>query len=233
CERLFGQNLCQHGFAEMCHLHRLMDLTRLDATHHVLDLGCGNGMIAEYLSDRTGAHIVGIDFIEEAIEHAQVRTARKRNRLEFEVGDMALLDFGAESFDLVLAIDALYFTDLEQTVKEIRRVARPGGILAAFYSYGRLPGEPLESFSELVLRPEGTPLAHVLNKAGLPYRTWDYTQADYLHARHKRQIAKALKPLFEAEGNLFLYENHAGEAAGVMEAIEARAHSRYLYLVNL
>lgn len=233
CERLFGQNLCQHGFAEMPHLHRLVELTQMNASQRVLDLGCGNGFIAEFLSDLTGAHVVGLDFIDGAIHQAQLRTARKGSRLEFELGNMAQLDFGAESFDLILAIDALYFTDLTQTIKEIRRVSRPGGMLATFYSYGKLPGQDVSDFPRESLRPEGTPLGQVLNQANLPYRTWDYTQADYVHARHKRQLAKALKPQFEAEGNLFLHDSHAGEAAGVMEAVEAGTHCRYLYLVNL
>jgi len=37
---------------------------QLDASHHGLDLGCGNGLIAEYVSDRTGAHITGLDYAE-------------------------------------------------------------------------------------------------------------------------------------------------------------------------
>ena len=63
CERVFGKDLCQHGFANLKQLELLMQVTRLGSAHRALDLGCGNGMIAEYLSDCTGAHITGLDYI--------------------------------------------------------------------------------------------------------------------------------------------------------------------------
>lgn len=67
CERLFGKNLCQDGFMEMRHLEHLISLLHLKPESHVLDLGCGNGRIAEYISDVTGAQAWGMDYIPEAI----------------------------------------------------------------------------------------------------------------------------------------------------------------------
>ena len=75
CERVYGRNLCQHGFADLAHLDHLIRVSGISAGSRVLDLGCGNGMIAEYIADQTGAHITGIDFIERAIRDAQARTA--------------------------------------------------------------------------------------------------------------------------------------------------------------
>ena len=74
CERVFGRNLCQHGFADMDQLDRLLEVTGIRAGHRVLDLGCGNGLIAEYISDVTGAQVTGVDFIPGAIRQAQDRT---------------------------------------------------------------------------------------------------------------------------------------------------------------
>ena len=37
--------------------------------------GCGDGRIAEYLSDRTGAHMTGLDDISEVIRLARERTS--------------------------------------------------------------------------------------------------------------------------------------------------------------
>ena len=50
-------------------------------------------MIAEYLSDQSGAHVTGIDFISKAIQDALARTQSKRDRLDFRVMDMSYLDF--------------------------------------------------------------------------------------------------------------------------------------------
>ena len=37
----------------------------LDETDRVLELGCGNGLITEYISDTAGAHITGLDISDE------------------------------------------------------------------------------------------------------------------------------------------------------------------------
>lgn len=54
CERVFDIDLCQHGFADRAQLDLLLDVTELHEGQHALDLGCGNGRITEYLSDRSG-----------------------------------------------------------------------------------------------------------------------------------------------------------------------------------
>ncbi|MBN2048585.1 MAG: hypothetical protein JW750_12140, partial [Anaerolineaceae bacterium] len=43
CERVYGRNLCQHGFAEISHLDELIQVSGITASSQVLDLGCGNG----------------------------------------------------------------------------------------------------------------------------------------------------------------------------------------------
>jgi hypothetical protein len=50
-ERLAGRDLCQHDFIELEQLDQLVEWTGLRAGQQALDLGCGNGFIAEYLSD--------------------------------------------------------------------------------------------------------------------------------------------------------------------------------------
>ena len=91
CERAFGRNLCQHGFADMAQLDALIAALQPTSQHHLLDLGCGNGMIAEYISDVTDAHVTGLDYIPTAIAQAQARTAAKADRLTFQVGDINAL----------------------------------------------------------------------------------------------------------------------------------------------
>ena len=61
----------------------------------------------------------------------------------------------------------------------------------------------------------------------------DFTAADYRHAQLKRAVLLELRPQFEAEDTMFLYDNRMGEAEGVLAAIDAGAHARYLYLISL
>jgi ubiquinone/menaquinone biosynthesis C-methylase UbiE len=232
CHRLYGLNLCQHGFAEVAHIDQMMQICSLGPQKRVLDLGCGNGLIAEYISDKSGAHVTGIDFIPDAIRQAQERSRTKADRIHFQVMNMDHLAFPPQSFDKVLSIDTLYFIDKEIAIQQIIRLLKPGGKLCAFYSHGVDPEHPEEEFEANSLPPDKTPLGLVLQEHGLQFKTWDYSQADYEHALRKQKISEELKSEFEAEGNLFLYENHIDEAKGMAAAFEKGLHARYLYLVT-
>ena len=128
CERVFGKDLGQHGFTNLEQLELLMQVTQLGPTQRALDLGCGNGLIAEYLSDSTGAHITGLDYIPQAINQAQQRTAAKSDRLAFRVGDINQLEFSKSVFDVVISIDTIYFSeDYAATLQALKAAATGDG----------------------------------------------------------------------------------------------------------
>jgi SAM-dependent methyltransferase len=230
CARVYGRNLCQHGFADLPHLDHLIKVSEITAGTRVLDLGCGNGMIAEYLSDETGAHVTGIDFIPQAIAHAWARTQSKRDRLDFRVMDMSRLDFSPASFDVIVSVDTFYFTDLVETLAGCRSLLREGGRLAAFFDQSCGPDTPLEQYPSECILPYNTDLARALRELGWTYRTWDYSAAMLAHLHRRRPVLEELKPRFEAEGNLFLYDSHLGESHGIERAYTHNAGKRYLYL---
>jgi cyclopropane fatty-acyl-phospholipid synthase-like methyltransferase len=234
CERVFGKDLCQHGFADLEQLDLLVQVTQLGPAQRVLDLGCGNGLIAEYLSDRTGAHITGLDYIPKAISQAQGRTAAKSERLAFIVGDINRLELPEAAFDLILSIDTMYFSeDYAATLQGLKAALRPGGQMAIFFSHGPDFSSPKDEFPRETLPPDKTPLAEALRANDLTFRTWDLTRQDYELAQRRIEVLTELKPQFEAEGALFIYENRMGDAKGISQAIEEGLHARYLYLVRL
>jgi SAM-dependent methyltransferase len=233
CARVYGRILCQHGFADLPHLDHLIQVSGIAAGSRVLDLGCGNGMISEYISDQTGAYVTGIDFTVRAIRDAQARTAAKRDRLAFQVRDMSCLDFPPASFDVVIAIDTLYFGDVYETLRPVIPLLRPGGRLAAFFDQSCGPDKPLEEYPKDLILPDGTELAQALQQLGLPYLTWDYTERMLTHLRRRRPVLAELEPQFEAEGNRFLYDSHLGEANGIERAYVSGAGRRYLYLASV
>lgn len=232
CERVFGQDLCQHGFMDQAQFELLLQVTQLNVTQHALDLGCGNGRIAEYLSDHSGAHVTGIDYIAHAIAQAQNRTREKADRLTFQVGDINQLDLPHNTFDLVVLIDTIYFsTDYAATIRELKLALRANGQMAIFFSHGREPWVPKETFPKDSLASDSTPLARALQANDLTFRTWDLTSQDYELAQRRKTVLAELKPQFEAEGNLFIYENRMGDAEGISQAIAEGLHVRYLYQV--
>lgn len=229
CQRLFGADMAQHGFAELDHLEHLMQVAGMHSDCRVLDLGCGNGKMDEFFAKRTGAYVTGIDYIPGAIEQALARTNGKSEQLDFRVMDMGNLDFPAETFDIIVSVDTLYFISLQESLPKIAACLKPGGCLVTFYNYTWQLWMPFESFDCSKVPADKTDLADMLRELAMPFETWDYTAADVEHARRKEAIALELQPLFAAEGTLELCEGHIEEARGIQEAFSKGAHGRYLY----
>jgi ubiquinone/menaquinone biosynthesis C-methylase UbiE len=88
----------------------------------VLDLGCGNGVDAEWFAERA-SETVGIDLAAND-RWRQI----DRPGLSFDVGDAQALEFPDRRFDLVFLKDVLHHAENpERVLREAHRVCRPGG----------------------------------------------------------------------------------------------------------
>jgi ubiquinone/menaquinone biosynthesis C-methylase UbiE len=99
----------------------------------VLDVGCGFGAPAIRLAHTTGAQVTGISNVASQIEHANARAAAEgmAERVSFEEADALELPFPDESFDAAMALESLIHMERRPAMREIARVLRPGGVLAA------------------------------------------------------------------------------------------------------
>lgn len=126
CERVFGRDLSQHGFADMPQLERLVAALDLCSNSRVLDIGCGNGKMAEHVSDSTGAHVTGVDYVPLGVAQAIHRTRPKSDRLRFITANLDTLEMSAGSFDAVSSIDSIFFgRSLEDTIRRLAAVLAP------------------------------------------------------------------------------------------------------------
>jgi len=106
-------------------LHRFA--SQLPPGARVLDAGCGHGRDSKWLSER-GIQTVGLDLSEGLLEQARACCPG----LTFMKGDMRSLPFPARSFHGILAMASILHipkADLQRTLREFRRVLRPGGLL--------------------------------------------------------------------------------------------------------
>ncbi|EMD40176.1 hypothetical protein CERSUDRAFT_112386 [Gelatoporia subvermispora B] len=101
---------------------------------HILDLGCGPGTISVGLAQRVPqGRVVGVDYFPESLEKAREFAAQNEvKNIEFVTGNALALDFPNNTFDMVCAHQVLlHLADPVQALSEMRRVTKPGGIVAA------------------------------------------------------------------------------------------------------
>ncbi len=104
---------------------RVVELARPRPGARALDLCCGTGDIALGLAD-AGAKVVGLDFTEPMLQVARARDAR--SRVGWVRADAQRLPAPDGLFEVVTVGYGLRnLADWEQGVREMVRVARPGG----------------------------------------------------------------------------------------------------------
>jgi ubiquinone/menaquinone biosynthesis C-methylase UbiE len=109
-------------------------LPHLRAGLDVVDIGCGPGTITLDLAARvTPGRVVGIDASPDVIAQAEAdRAAAGVDGVTFEVGDVYALDLPDQSFDVAHLHQVLqHLTDPRAALREVRRVLRRDGLLAA------------------------------------------------------------------------------------------------------
>ncbi|AYZ62141.1 methyltransferase domain-containing protein [Burkholderia multivorans] len=208
CRRVYGENFGQHGMADFKQLDVMLAKLNPTPNDRILDVGCGYGLIAEYLFDRTGAKITGIDLARSAIQEAQARVSKLNKPLEFREMDLQNLEFQDNSFNFVVSIDTIYFTrDLAHTLKQFRDITAPGAKIAIFRTF------PKRSFTRDTWRPELTELAHELKKNFGNYEAIDFSAEENEHWAKKVEILRSLEKDFRDEGSDDLYKFRLDEAA--------------------
>ncbi|TXS16185.1 methyltransferase domain-containing protein [Streptomyces sp. ms191] len=126
----------------------------------VLDVGCGPGTITADLAALVApGRVTAVDAAPDVLEKArQVADERGLRNVEFAVADVHALDFPDDSFDVVHAHQVLqHVGDPVRALREMRRVCRPGGVVAArdsdYGSFAWFPERPaLDAWQALYRR---------------------------------------------------------------------------------
>lgn len=102
---------------------------------HAWDCGTGNGQVALRLTERfqrVDASDLSATQIEQALPHP---------RVQYNVCRAELSPYPEQQFDLITVAQALHWFDFDAFYQEVRRVAKPGAILAV-WGYGLLKVNP-------------------------------------------------------------------------------------------
>ena len=99
----------------------------------MLDIGCGGGATIQRLLKRSDvAKVYGLDISEQSVTKARELNADLLGKQVFiEQGSATKLPYKNEQFDLVTAVETVYFwPNLPACLQEVKRVLKPGGIFA-------------------------------------------------------------------------------------------------------
>ncbi len=105
-----------------------LEFADVEPGSRVLDVGCGTGTLSLALAKR-GHQTIGVDASESYLDGA--RRLRSHPDITYEHGDARHLPYASASLDAcvsTLAIDVIPEVDL--VAAEMRRVTRPGGVVA-------------------------------------------------------------------------------------------------------
>ncbi len=105
----------------------------------ILDVGCGTGYFTRLLA-KDGAQVTGLDREQLFIDYACRQNETDRLPVSYVRGDALDLPFADASFDVVASHTFLtVIHDPEKAIAEMRRVLRPGGVLACVTPMSFLP----------------------------------------------------------------------------------------------
>jgi ubiquinone/menaquinone biosynthesis C-methylase UbiE len=122
----------------------------------VLDVACGTGN-ATIPAAKAGARVTGLDFAPRLLEVARERASDAMVEIDFVEGDAQEMPWDDASFDRVVSVFGHMFApDHQRTAAEMRRVLRPGGVIAfACWRPDGSIGRMFKTIAELVPPPPG------------------------------------------------------------------------------
>lgn len=226
CEKVFGIDFSQDGFSDIGQITELLKIADIRPGYKVLDIGCGNGKLAEYISDRTGATVYGFDYSKHAIRSARKRVKCKE-RLVFETGLIGEKEYPTDCFDVIISVDTMYFApDMKEFVNQLYGWLKPGGVFLAFYGEG--------PFDKKSSNWNETPLAAAFRSNHITYEGQDFTDRHFELMKRKRQVIGSMREEFMNSNISFYYQASVDQSIDPNMPYEEfiKKHDRFLYIAR-
>ncbi|MBZ9795557.1 class I SAM-dependent methyltransferase [Mesorhizobium sp. ES1-4] len=219
---------------------KFIDFAGLGPGERILDVGCGTGSLTfELAKSAELAAIAAVDFSAVFVEAAKRRNTDPR--IDIKQADATALPFADDAFDRTLAMLVLHFVpEAGKAVAEMRRVTRPGGVVAAVVwdhlggmTAMRMMIDTVAALSEGGRQMRSRYCFQPMTQPGEMKRTFvdqglaDVTETELMIRMEYQDFADYWAPISAGEGSLGKYMTTLGPAererteAAVRDAYEA------------
>jgi ubiquinone/menaquinone biosynthesis C-methylase UbiE len=132
---VFDESTGKDFLKACCNLNDIMVAKgRIDASSKVLDVGCGNGTTAIWLSENQKCHVTGVDLsgvrVQNALDKKAALDQSTQEKVDFEKASATELPFAEGTFSHLWSQAVIYHVpDKESALSEAYRVLEKGGIM--------------------------------------------------------------------------------------------------------
>jgi ubiquinone/menaquinone biosynthesis C-methylase UbiE len=127
-------------------------LLGIQPQHRVVEIGFGPGVSTQIASEKAfKGFVAGIDHSATMVQAARKRNADaiQAGRVELRQGEVSSLPYPDDMFDIAFSLHSIYFwPDPVSCLKELRRVLKPGGLLA-------ITIQPKDKWDETIRKASG------------------------------------------------------------------------------
>jgi len=188
---VYGLDIDQFGFSDINQINKLMELMNLDEKSICLDIGCGNGRIAEYISNKTGSAFICIDNIPEAIDSARRRTMS--DSLIFQRRHIDDITSESRTFDAIMSIDSIFYgRSYDKIFADLKLMLKHDGVLVFITS-------------------EDDDIEACLSKQ-FQYEKYDFTEDCFRAMKQKNKVMEKYEEQFREESNYFIWKQYMAES---------------------
>lgn len=110
---------------------KVVDIVKATNPDNVLDIATGTGDLAINLAETSAKKIIGLDISSGMLEVGKLKIKAKKldQKIDMVIGDSENMPFDENTFDAItVAFGVRNFETLENGLKDILRVLKPGGI---------------------------------------------------------------------------------------------------------
>lgn len=112
---------------------KLANILSLQLGDKVLDAGSGQGYLARYLVETTGAGIIGMTITKREVKVSNKLSRNMTNKPTFVLGDYSVTTFPDSHFDVIYTTETLVHNDdIQKVINEFYRILKPGGRIYLF-----------------------------------------------------------------------------------------------------